>query len=263
MNKHYSTHPFHLVDVSPWPILMSFALLSGAFALVDWLTQGTTPLSVNLIIQINVILIISNWLRDVIREGLAGYHTKKVQEGFMQGFIIFLITEVLLFFSFFWAMLHSSLNPAVDIATWPPLGINAVSYLSLPLLNSVQLLSGGFIATWAHHSYLYGDKTNTLFGLIQAIVLTVIFLIIQYIEYSYSEFSIADSVFGSVFFITTGLHMLHVIFAVIFLGIATIRIYTDSMNSEHALNLDFSLIYYHLVDVVWLLVYVVFYWFGS
>lgn len=38
-----SLHPFHLVDVSPWPILMSFALLSGALSLVSWLTLGSTP----------------------------------------------------------------------------------------------------------------------------------------------------------------------------------------------------------------------------
>jgi len=55
----------------------------------------------------------------------------------MLGFIIFLITEVMLFVSFFWAMLHSSLSISTELTYWPPLGINAVDYLSLPLLNSV------------------------------------------------------------------------------------------------------------------------------
>ena len=261
--RNYNTHPFHLVEVSPWPILMSFALLSGAFALVDWQTIGENSMLINVIILINLFLILINWLKDVTREGLAGYHTNKVQEGILLGFIVFLITEVLLFFSFFWCYFHSALNPTVDIVTWPPLGVNSVSYLTLPLLNSVLLLSGGWVATWAHHSFIYGNKSNTLLGLIVAMILTFIFLGIQYIEYSTAEFTISDSVYGSSFYILTGTHMLHVIFAFLFQGVATYRIYTDSVTSEHALVLDTSLIYYHLVDVVWLVVYIVLYYWGG
>jgi len=49
--KNFSTHPYHLVDVSPWPILMSFALLSGALSLVNWLTLGTNNKIINSIIK--------------------------------------------------------------------------------------------------------------------------------------------------------------------------------------------------------------------
>jgi len=103
----------------------------------------------------------------------------------------------------------------------------------------------------------------TLFGLIIAMLLTVVFLVVQFIEYSFSEFAISDSVFGSVFYICTGTHFIHVLVAVLFIGVATYRIYSDSVTTEHALNLDMSLIYFHLVDIVWLLVYVIFYVFGS
>ena len=48
--RSYNTHPFHLVDVSPWPILMSISFLSGALAIVDWLTIGANNGSVNLIL---------------------------------------------------------------------------------------------------------------------------------------------------------------------------------------------------------------------
>jgi len=89
------------------------------------------------LIGINLVLILTNWFRDIIREGKGGYHTKKVQDGLKLGFLIFLITEVLLFVSIFWGFFHSSLNPSIEIVTWPPLGINAVSPLGLPLLNSV------------------------------------------------------------------------------------------------------------------------------
>jgi len=134
----------------------------------------------------------------------------------MLGFIIFLLSEIMIFFSIFWTYFHSSLNPSIELVYWPPLGINSVNYLSLPLLNSVLLLSGGFIATWGHHAFLMGNKTNTLLGLIIAIILTIIFLFLQYIEYNYAEFTISDSVYGSCFFAGTGLHGIHVMMAVIF-----------------------------------------------
>lgn len=85
----------------------------------------------------------------------------------------------------------------------------------------------------------------------------------QYLEYNYSEFNITDSVFGSVFFITTGLHFLHVICGAICLTISGIRLYNDNLTSEHHLGLEFAIIYWHLVDVVWLALYVIYYWWGG
>lgn len=85
----------------------------------------------------------------------------------------------------------------------------------------------------------------------------------QYFEYSYSEFTIADSVFGSVFFLTTGLHAIHVILGVLFLLFASLRIFNDYYTLEHALSFEFAILYYHLVDVVWLFVFLTYYFWGS
>ena len=263
MRRNFATHPYHLVDISPWPILMSFAILSTALLLVTWQTLGELSVYTPIIVLSNILLIFILWLRDVVREAKAGYHTIPVKNGIMLGFIIFLLSEVMVFFSIFWTYLHSSLNPSVELVYWPPLGINSVNYLSLPLLNSVLLLSGGFIATWGHHAFLMGNKTNALLGLIIAIILTVVFLFLQYIEYNYAEFTISDSVYGSCFFAGTGLHGIHVMMAVIFQVVATYRIYSDSITSTHALVVDFSLVYYHLVDIIWLALYAIFYFWGS
>jgi cytochrome c oxidase subunit 3 len=162
--RNYATHPYHLVDISPWPILKSFGILSGALALVSWLTLGVNSNKLYITVLKNIVFISYQWLKDVTREGLAGDHTQPVCEGLKLGFIIFLITEVLLFASFFWAFFHSSLNPSVELAKWPPLGINAIDCWGLPLLNSVLLLSSGFVITWAHHAFLKGDKGTTLIG---------------------------------------------------------------------------------------------------
>jgi len=252
-------HTFHLVDISPWPLLMSFSLLSVALILVNWKTLGYINTLKFSLILLNFFLILFSWFRDIYRESQSGYHTEKVVKGLFLGFIIFLITEVKLFFSLFWAYIHSSLNPSIEISNWPPLGVNSVDYLSLPLLNSILLLSGGFFCTWAHHAFIKKDKKNSIIGLLIGLLLTGIFLKIQYIEYTYNTFTLSDSIYGSTFYALTGLHMFHVLFAFLFILIALYRIYNDSLTSEHALILDSSLIYYHLVDVVWLILYIILY----
>jgi hypothetical protein len=79
-------HPYHLVDVSPWPLLMSLAVLSAATGLVSWLGHFPT----NLVPQLVVIALIAfQWWRDVIREAKGGYHTTLVQRGLLIGFLLF------------------------------------------------------------------------------------------------------------------------------------------------------------------------------
>ena len=109
-SRNYSVpaHPYHLVDVSPWPILMSFGLLSLALALVSWLTLGQNSLFLYFLVIINIIFISYQWLKDVVREGKAGYHTKAVVKGIEIAFYLFLLSEIKIFFSIFWTYFHSS-----------------------------------------------------------------------------------------------------------------------------------------------------------
>lgn len=139
----------------------------------------------------------------------------------------------------------------MELAVWPPLGINAIDCKGLPLLNTVLLLSAGFVITWAHHAFLKGDKSSSLLGKTISMVLIAIFLSIQAIEYTSSPFTISDSVFGSIFFAATGLHGLHVIAAIILISVSTVRIYLDHSSSEHAVGLDVSILYFHFTDLIW------------
>lgn len=126
-------HPFHLLDGSPWPLLMSFALCSLALSVASWMNHLPTSL---LPIAL-IVLILLLWWRDVLREAKGGYHTIVVQRGILIGFILFLLSEVMLFVSFFWAFFHSSLCPNVELAAvWPPVGIQAVDPWTIPLLGS-------------------------------------------------------------------------------------------------------------------------------
>ena len=78
--------------------------------------------------------------------------------------------------------------------------------MSLPLLNTVILLSSGVTVTYAHHSLIQGNRSGALYGLVATVILAVVFTIFQGVEYTVSSFTISDGAFGSCFYFGTGFH---------------------------------------------------------
>jgi cytochrome c oxidase subunit 3 len=76
-------------------------------------------------------------------------------------------------------------------------------------------------------------------------------------------FTIADSVFGSVFFASTGLHGFHVIIGTLFISVGLFRIIQSHLTNGHHLGLESAIIYWHFVDVVWIFLFCVVYYWGS
>lgn len=113
--------PSHLVDRSIWPIYLSFSLFSLAVSAVQYMHGYSTG---SILLRASIVLTILGmglWWKDVIIEAsFLGNHTKKVKEGILQGFILFVISEIMVFLSVFWAYAHSSLSPALEIGgCWP------------------------------------------------------------------------------------------------------------------------------------------------
>ena len=96
-----------------------------------------------------IALIAAMWWRDVSRESTyQGHHRTFVVDGLKVGILLFIVREVLFFFSFFWAFFHSSLAPTAEIGmVWPPVGINTIDAFSVPLLNTAILLLSGVSVT--------------------------------------------------------------------------------------------------------------------
>ena len=95
-----------------------------------------------------------------------------------------------------------------------------------------------------------------------ALILAILFTYYQGIEYSEASFSIADSIFGTVFYASTGLHGFHVIVGTLFLLYSILRIYSYHSTSGHHVGLESAIAYWHFVDVVWLFLFIVVYIWG-
>lgn len=137
--------PSHLVERSIWPLLLSFSLFSLAISAVQYMHDYSTGF---ILLRASIVLTMMGmglWWKDVIIEAsFLGNHTKKVKEGILQGFILFVISEIMVFLSVFWAYAHSSLSPALEIGScWPPIGITPLDAFAIPFINTLLLLSSG------------------------------------------------------------------------------------------------------------------------
>nr|YP_010838220.1 cytochrome c oxidase subunit III [Sternocampsus coriaceus]WGF20847.1 cytochrome c oxidase subunit III [Sternocampsus coriaceus] len=262
MSSH-KNHPFHLVDVSPWPILGAFSAMTMMMGLIKWFHMF--DMSLFLLGFTNTLLIMYQWWRDITREGtFQGLHTSMVALGLRWGMILFITSEVLFFVSFFWGFFHSSLAPSIELGMlWPPKGIQTFNPIQIPLLNTLILISSGITVTWAHHSLMENDYKQSIYSLGLTILLGLYFTMLQGYEYFESMFCIADSVYGSAFFMATGFHGLHVIIGTIFLSVCFFRHLFNHFSPIHHFGFEAAAWYWHFVDVVWLFLYVTIYWWGS
>nr|YP_010721289.1 cytochrome c oxidase subunit 3 [Cyathus jiayuguanensis]WDS46483.1 cytochrome c oxidase subunit 3 [Cyathus jiayuguanensis] len=263
--QQFQHFPFHLVDPSPWPILMSFSLLNltiGAVSYMHGYPYGGTILSLGFVLTVYGMIL---WFKDVVVEAsYLGHHTKQVKDGIMIGVVLFIISEVFAFLSVFWAYFHSSLSPAIEIGgAWPPLGITPLDPFAIPLLNTFLLLSSGAFITYGHHALIAGKRKAAINGVILTVILAIVFTGLQYFEYSEAGFTMADGVYGSTFYASTGLHGVHVIIGTIFILVGLIRIINYQLTNTHHNGFESSILYWHFVDVVWLFLFVAVYFWGN
>nr|AML26722.1 cytochrome c oxidase subunit III [Histeridae sp. BMNH 1274738] len=256
-------HPFHLVDISPWPLLGALSAMITMIGLIKWFHQFQSNLF--MLGSIITMAIMYQWWRDITREGTyQGLHTFQVTMGLRWGMILFITSEVFFFVSFFWGFFHSSLTPSIELGmNWPPMGIQAFNPLQIPLLNTLILLSSGLTVTWAHHSLMENDFKMTTQGLTLTVILGVYFTILQGYEYIEAPFTISDSAYGSTFFMATGFHGIHVIIGTTFLLTCLMRHLNNHFSDIHHFGFEAAAWYWHFVDVVWLFLYISMYWWGS
>jgi len=258
-------HLFHLVNPSPWPILSSFSalyLLSGIAYYMHNVVFGGTTLVVGLCCTIYCIYF---WSSDVIEEATnSGYHTQVVTIGLKLGFLLFLVSEIMLFFGFFWAFFHAGLSPSIETGSiFPPEGIIVIPVLEFPLFNTIVLIVSGISVTWAHHSISLNNFRESIDALLITIFLGYLFISLQMFEYYESFFEFSDSIYACSFYMLTGLHGFHVFVGATLLFICFLRLLKRHMYHNSSKFLILAIWYWHLIDIIWIILFVVVYCWGS
>ncbi len=257
-------HPYHMVNPSHWPAVGTLAALIMVFGGVWYMKEG--PIYLFLAGVALLVYTSWGWWRDVVAESRNGVdHTGVVRKGLRMGMVFFIASEVMFFFAFFWAFFHSSVPMLSLVAAevWPPKGVVPLHTWSLPFLNTLILLSSGVTVTYAHHKLLEGDHKATAKGLLATIILGATFTGLQAYEYIHATFKFTDGIYSSTFYLATGFHGFHVIVGTCFLIVCWFRARAEHFTPEAHVGFEAAAWYWHFVDVVWLFLFTVVYWWGG
>ena len=167
------------------------------------------------------------------------------------GMFMFIASEIMLFGSFFTAYFFCRV--VADPPVWPPVGFHLPVFVAG--VNTVILLTSSFTMHWALQAIKRGNRVGMQAGLVLTLALGLTFLLTQAREYSRIGFAPHDGAFGSVFFGLTGLHGAHVFVGLTLLTFATVRAFRGHFTPEDHRGVEIPGIYWHFVDVMWIVVY--------
>ena len=172
----------------------------------------------------------------------------------MFGFVIFLLSESVIFFSFFVGYFVYK-TTALD---WLPTGVTGLE-IKEPAINTVVLVSSSFVIYVAekflHKNNLWGFRTFWLL----TIAMGSYFLYGQAVEWSGLPFGFGDGVFGGTFYLLTGFHGLHVLTGVLLQLIMLGRSFLPNNYAKGEFGVQSTSLFWHFVDVIWIILFILIY----
>jgi cytochrome c oxidase subunit 3 len=278
------TKPYYYVpQPSHWPVVGSVALLLMGMGAAFWFNQvaaGPWMVAAGFVV---LLVMMFGWFGTVIGESEARLYNRKVDASFRWSMSWFIFSEVMFFAAFFGALFYIRNLSVPDLGTpaskllwpdytsaWPTIGpyireqFTPMGAMGIPLLNTIILLTSGFTLTVAHHALKAGNRGALKLWLFITIALGVTFIGFQAYEYfhAYSALNLklSTGVYGSTFFMLTGFHGAHVTIGAIMLSVMLARAIKGHFDAEHHFAFEAAAWYWHFVDVVWLLLFVLVYW---
>lgn len=258
-----SNQPWHVPEPSPWPIVGTGGALASAVGLI-WYMHSNAPwlLIFGLVI---VAYTMFGWWREVLKESSDGRsHSSPVKIGLRYSVLLFIASEVMFFFAFFWAYFHSSLPILNNVAgPWPNGDIEALGAAGIPMLNTLLLLTSSLTVTIAHHAILENENKKVVTWTGITVLLGIVFLGVQVYEYVILPFGLSEGIYPSTFYLATGFHGFHVFVGTVFLIVCYFRARAGSFTTDAHIGFEAAAWYWHFVDVVWVFLYINVYWWGA
>ena len=166
------------------------------------------------------------------------------------GMFLFIASEVMLFGSFFAAYFFVRVANGTP---WPTPGYELPVFVAG--VNTLILVTSSFTMHWALQAIKRGNRAGLKAGLTLTFLLGFTFLLTQLLEYSRVGFAPYTNAFGTVFYCLTGLHGAHVFVGLTLLLMATVRSFRGHYSEEEHLGVEIPGIYWHFVDIMWIVVY--------
>jgi cytochrome c oxidase subunit 3 len=166
------------------------------------------------------------------------------------GILLFIVSEAMLFGSFFTAYFFVRV---VQNAPWPPEPFEFP--VAVAGMNTAILIASSFTMHYALHSIKHGNRVGLQLGLLTTFLMGATFLATQVNEYFKAGFAIHDGAFASVFYGLTGLHGAHVFVGLTLLAVSNIRALRGHFTPKAHMGVEATGIYWHFVDVMWIIVY--------
>jgi cytochrome c oxidase subunit 3 len=167
------------------------------------------------------------------------------------GMLLFIISEVMVFGAFFTAYFFIRV---VSGDKWFPVDGNKLP-VAVAFVNTCILVSSSFTLHWAEHSIKNNNRFGLKAGILSTFLLGATFLFVQVNEYVHIGFAPHDFAQGSVFYGLTGLHGAHVAVGLTLLLMVVIRSWRGHYSPEEHRGVDVPGIYWHFVDVMWIVVF--------
>jgi len=185
--------------------------------------------------------------------GVAG-HGKKGLGNPVLGMLLFIVSEIM----FFGGLFAAYFSLRTSAAVWPPEGNEAFllhEEAHFPAIMTLLLLISSLTCQIAVWRIRRGDRVGMNRALMMTVVLGIVFLIGQVYDYTQLGFGVADGTFGGTFYILTGFHGAHVLGGVLMLGVCLYRGGLGQFSAQHHDMVEATSIYWHFVDVVWVLLF--------
>ena len=283
-SSHTASTSYYLPAPSHWPIVGSvavFLLAMSGVLIINGMGAGWYVLAAAFAI---LLYFLFGWFGTVIGESEGGKFNDQVDVSYRWAMSWFIFSEVMFFAAFFGALFYMralsvpwlSEGDTGDLlwqgfkSVWPASGpgieetFTPMGAWGIPAINTLILLTSGATVTWAHWGLKKNNRGQLKLGLFLTIALGVLFLSLQMYEYvhAYRELNLTleSGAYGATFFMLTGFHGFHVTLGTIMLIVIFGRVLKGHFTPERHFAFEGVSWYWHFVDVVWLLLFVLVYW---